>query len=215
MTRSGLFIVFEGGDGAGKSTQAARLAEWLAGQGYRVRRTFEPGDTAVGAQVRQIVLHSTMGLSARAEALLYAADKAQHVAEVVEPALAAGAVVVCDRYVDSTIAYQGAGRALSVEDVSRLARWSVGGLVPDLTVVMDVSVAQGLTVKDTLDRMESAGTAFHERVRRHFLDLAGADPGRYLVVNGRDPKDQVTDQIRTAVGTLIGRGDTVLARDPA
>jgi dTMP kinase len=204
VARRGYFIVFEGGDGAGKSTQSARLAAWLVEQGYPVRTTFEPGDTAVGAAVRQLVLHAPLPISARAEARLYAADKAQHVTEVVRPALADGQIVVCDRYVDSTIAYQGAGRALRGEDITGLAWWSVDNLVPDLTILMDVAVDQGLAVKDSPDRIESAGQWFHERVRRHFLDLAGADPGRYLVVDGRGPKDEVSAQIRRRVGELIG-----------
>jgi dTMP kinase len=180
------------------------LAAWLVEQGYPVRTTFEPGDTAVGAAVRQLVLHAPVPISPRAEALLYAADKAQHVTEVVEPALAAGQIVVCDRYVDSTIAYQGAGRALQGDDITRLAWWSVAALVPDLTILMDVAVSQGLAVKDAPDRIESAGLSFHERVRRHFLDLAAADPARYLVVDGRAPKDEVTAQIRRRVAGLIG-----------
>jgi len=198
MTR-GFFIVFEGGDGAGKTTHAAALADHLERVGWRVRRTFEPGDTAMGASVRQIVLTTTTPLAPRTEALLYAADKAQHVAEVVRPALEAGEIVVCDRYVDSTIAYQGAGRALDPDDIARLGWWAVGGLKPDLTVLLDVSVADGLDGKDTLDRMEAAGTDFHERVRGHFLALAAADPARYLVVAGRGPMAETTAAIRAAV----------------
>ena len=211
---SGVFIVFEGGDGAGKSTQSARLAAWLSSQGYHVKTTFEPGDTAVGAQVRQIVLHSQLDLCPRAEALLYAVDKAQHVVEVVKPALAGGMIVISDRYVDSTIAYQGAGRVFSAEEVSRLAWWAVGDLVPDLTVLMDVPPVHGLSRKDQHDRIESAGPAFHERVREHFLHLASSGPGRYLVVDGSDPKDQVTAEIRQCVSDLIAHcGHRVVRED--
>ena len=215
--KNGMFIVVEGGDGAGKSTQCARLAEWLTAQGYHVRTTFEPGDTELGAQVREIVLHSHMPISPRAETLLYAVDKAQHVAEVVKPALEAGMVVVCDRYIDSTIAYQGAGRALHLEEVSHIAWWAVKDLVPDLTVLMDVPVEEGLERKeeqsDKLDRIESAGLEFHERVRDYFLDLASTGPGKYLVVNSRDPKDEVTAQIRDCVASLIAQSGNVLARN--
>ena len=213
--KNGMFIVFEGGDGAGKSTQTARLAEWLTAQGYHVRTTFEPGDTELGAQVREIVLHSHMPISPRAETLLYAVDKAQHVAEVVKPALEAGMVVVCDRYVDSTIAYQGAGRALHLEEVSHIAWWAVKDLVPDLTVLMDVPVKEGLERKEgqTLDRIESAGLEFHERVRDYFLDLASTGPGKYLVVNSRDPKDEVTAQVRDCVASMIAQSGNVLARN--
>jgi len=214
--KNGMFIVFEGGDGAGKSTQTARLAEWLTSQGYQVRTTFEPGDTDLGAQVRELVLHSQVPISPRAETLLYAVDKAQHVAEVVRPALEAGMIVVCDRYVDSTIAYQGAGRALHLEEVSHIAWWAVKDLVPDLTVLMDVPVKEGLERKedqrDTLDRIEAAGLEFHERVRDYFLDLASTGPGRYLVVNSRDPKDEVTAQIRDCVTSVIAQSGNNLAR---
>jgi len=212
--KNGMFIVFEGGDGAGKSTQSARLAAWLTDAGYRVRTTFEPGDTELGGKVREIVLHSQMGVCPRAEALLYAVDKAQHIAEVVKPALEAGMIVVCDRYVDSTIAYQGAGRALSIDEVSRIAWWAVSNLVPDLTVLMDVPVEQGLERKGHLDRIESAGAEFHERVRDYFLDLASTGPGNYLVVNGRDPKDDVTAQIREAVSAVIAHAGHILAHEP-
>ena len=213
--KNGLFIVFEGGDGAGKSTQSARLAAWLSAEGYKVRTTFEPGDTELGAKVREIVLHSEMKLCPRAEALLYAVDKAQHMAEVVNPALEEGIIVISDRYVDSTIAYQGAGRALSDEEVGRIAWWAVSDVVPDLTVLMDVPVEQGLSRKDWLDRIESAGLEFHERVRDYFLELASTGPGRYLVVNGRDPKDEVTEQVRQAVVELMSHGHFTLTRDPS
>jgi len=214
--KNGMFIVFEGGDGAGKSTQTARLAQWLTSQGYKVRTTFEPGDTELGAEVREIVLHSHVPISPRAETLLYAVDKAQHVAEVVKPALEAGMIVVCDRYVDSTIAYQGAGRALHLEEVSHIAWWAVSDLVPDLTVLMDVPVKEGLERKedqsDKLDRIESAGLEFHERVRDYFLDLASTGPGRYLVVNSRDPKDEVTAQVRDCVASVILQAGNHLAQ---
>jgi dTMP kinase len=209
---AGLFIAFEGGDGAGKSTQASRLAAALEADGHQVRMTFEPGDTALGHTLRQIVLHSTSPVAPRTEALLYAADKAQHVAEVVVPALQAGQIVVCDRYIDSVIAYQGAGRTLDLEEIRRLARWSVSGLAPDLTVLMDVPVAEAFAGKEDLDRIESAGADFHARVRRHFLDLAAEQPQRYLVVNGRGEKDEVAAQILTRVDELIASGDHRLAR---
>ncbi|MCL2783888.1 MAG: dTMP kinase [Propionibacteriaceae bacterium] len=213
IKKNGMLIVFEGGDGAGKSTQSARLAAWLCDMGYQVRATFEPGDTELGAKVRQIVLHSKVEMCPKAEALLYLADKAQHVAEVIKPALEAGMIVISDRYVDSTIAYQGAGRALSDEEVSRIAWWAVSDLVPDLTVLMDVPVTQGLSRKDVLDRIESAGLEFHERVRDHFLALPSSQPGAYLVVNGRDPKDEVTAQIRECIQGIIDHSGHVLARE--
>ncbi len=203
---SGLFVVLEGGDGAGKTTQVSRLEAWLRAAGRDVVVTYEPGDTRVGATIRRLLLDPETGdLAARAEALLYAADKAQHVAEVVQPALARGAVVVCDRYLDSMVAYQGAGRVLDADEVLRLGSWATGGLLPDLTVLLDVEVARAVGQKDRLDRVEAAGTDFHERVRRHFLALAAHDPQRYLVLDGRAPIEVVEQQIRTRVEALLAR----------
>ena len=203
---SGIFVVLEGGDGAGKSTQLARLAAWLTEAGHEVVVTYEPGDTALGATLRTLLLDPASGdVSPHAEAMLYAADKAQHVYEVVRPALAAGKVVVCDRYVDSMIAYQGAGRVLDVAEVRHLTDWATGGLLPDLTVVLDVPVERALGEMVDLDRLEAAGTEFHERVRSHFLDLASQDPSRYLVLPGREDRDAIEAAIRERVTTLLGR----------
>jgi dTMP kinase len=201
---SGLFIVLEGGDGAGKSTQLTRLAAWLRETGHEVVVTYEPGDTPLGATLRKLLLdHGSADVSPRAEAMLYAADKAQHVYEVVRPALDAGKVVVCDRYVDSMIAYQGAGRVLDAEEIRGLADWATRGLVPDLTVVLDVPVDRALGEKVDLDRLEAAGTEFHERVRSYFLDLAAQDPSRYLVIAGREDRETIEAAIRERVQTLL------------
>jgi dTMP kinase len=201
---TGLFLVLEGGDGAGKSTHAQLLEEWLTGLGRTVRRTFEPGDTAVGARIREIVLDPASGhIAPRAEALLYIADKAHHVEAVVRPALERGEIVVCDRYVDSVIAYQGAGRVLDPAEIAGIAWWAVGDLRPDVTIVLDVDVTEGLDAKDEPDRLEQAGRAFHERVRAHFLGLAAADPGRYLVLDSRRPKAEVAAAIRARVEGLL------------
>lgn len=201
---AGLFVVLEGGDGAGKSTQLARLAAWLREEGHQVVVTYEPGDTALGATLRKLLLDPASGdVAPRAEAMLYAADKAQHVHEVVRPALDAGKIVVCDRYVDSMIAYQGAGRALDAEEVRGLADWATGGLVPDLTVVLDVPVERGLGEKVDLDRLEAAGTGFHERVRSYFLDLAAQTPSRYLVLEGRQDRDTIEAAIRERVLSIL------------
>jgi dTMP kinase len=202
---SGLFVVLEGGDGAGKSTQLARLAAWLTEAGHEVVVTYEPGDTALGATLRRLVLdHASGDVSPRAEAMLYAADKAQHVYELVRPALDAGKVVVCDRYVDSMIAYQGAGRVLDVDEVRHLTDWATNGLLPELTVVLDVPVENAVGEKVDLDRLESAGTEFHERVREHFLDLAAQAPSRYLVLEGRKDRDTIEAAIRERVTALLG-----------
>ena len=209
-TAGGVFIVFEGGDGVGKTTQVDRLCAWLADAGHEVVRTFEPGDSAVGARIRQIVLDPATGeMSPRAEALLYAADKAQHIFSVVRPALQRGAVVVSDRYVDSMLAYQGAGRVLQLTDVERIARWATDDLRPDLTVVLDAELSDGVHAKSNKDRLESAGDVFHERTRLFFLELARRDPGRYLVLNARGSREeiaaQVIDRVTPLLSTLASR----------
>lgn len=197
-------MVFEGGDGVGKSTQAGLLADWLADQGREVVRTFEPGDGPVNAQIRQILLsRSTDNLAPRAEALLFAADKAQHVHSIVRPALERGAVVVCDRYVDSTLAYQGAGRVLDMAVVERINWWGTDDLRPDLTVLLDLEPETGLAAIEAHDRMESAGAAFHARVREGFLALAERDPARYLVLPAREPVTALAERIRERVAGLL------------
>ncbi len=201
---SGVFVVFEGGDGVGKSTQAKLLAEWAIAQGRTVRVTFEPGDTAVGRSVRSIVLDPATGdLDARAEALLYAADKAQHVHEVVRPALRRGELVVCDRYIDSMLAYQGAGRVLDLDEVAGIAEWATDGLVPDLTVLLDLDPAEAVGAIEQPDRLEQAGADLHQRARRFFLELASREPERYLVLPAREPRDRIAAQVQQRVGELL------------
>ncbi|AZQ36447.1 dTMP kinase [Streptomyces cyaneochromogenes] len=195
---SGFFIALEGGDGAGKSTQAEALAEWIRGKGHEVVVTREPGATPVGKRLRSILLDvSSAGLSHRAEALLYAADRAEHVDTVVRPALERGAVVISDRYVDSSVAYQGAGRDLSPTEIARINRWATNGLAPHLTVLLDVApeVARE-RFTEAPDRLESEPAEFHARVRSGFLTLAAADPGRYLVVDAGQEPEAVTTVIR-------------------
>lgn len=192
---TGFFIALEGGDGAGKSTQVQALAEWIRGKGHEVVVTREPGATPVGKRLRSILLDiSSAGLSNRAEALLYAADRAEHVDSLVRPALERGAVVITDRYIDSSVAYQGAGRDLSPTEIARISRWATGGLVPNLTVLLDVSPETARErFTEAPDRLESEPTEFHQRVRAGFLTLAAADPGRYLVVDaGQDPGSVTT-----------------------
>jgi dTMP kinase len=204
----GLFIVFEGGEGAGKSTQVERLAERLRTQGRDVVVTREPGATAVGSRIREMLLESDAdAVTPRAEALLYAADRADHVASVVRPALARGEVVISDRYVDSSLAYQGAGRTLLVDEVSWLSSWATGGLRPDLVVLLDVEPHVGrqrVADRGTRhDRLESESDAFHERVRYAFLDLASADPNRYLVLDATRPPDAVAAAVAERVAELM------------
>ena len=202
----GVFVCFEGGEGSGKSTQSGRLAAWLAADGYDVLSTFEPGDTPVGREVRRIVLSPETGaLSDRTEALLYAADKAEHVDTVVRPALERGAVVITDRYVDSTLAYQGAGRTLDVAEVEAVARWATGGLRPHLTVVLDLAPEAGLGRFEGRDRIEGESLEFHERVRAAFVAMADADPDHYLVLDARAEVGAIEAAIRTAVEPLLVR----------
>ena len=206
MTR-GRFITFEGGEGAGKSTQVERLAATLRGDGRDVVVTREPGATDVGARIRRLVLDKAEAPSPRAEALLYAADRAHHVATVVRPALARGAVVISDRYVDSSLAYQGAGRTLPVAEISWLSSWATGGLKPDLVVLLDVDPSVGLSRVDARgqgqDRLESESRQFHERVRYAFLDLAAADPKRYLVLDAARPADEISAAVAERMTGLL------------
>lgn len=188
---SGVFIAFEGGEGAGKSTQSLLLDGWLTGLGHEAVLTREPGGTDVGTALRNIVLsHSTGDLSDRAEALIYAGDKAEHVDKVVMPALEAGRIVITDRYVDSALAYQGAGRSLDIDGLEFVARWATSSLRPHLTVLLDVDPTLGLSRFESPDRIEAEPLAFHQRVRQFFLDLAAADPEHYAVIDaGRDQQD--------------------------
>ena len=205
FSEHGLFVCFEGGEGAGKSTQSRLLCDWLVERGETVLLTYEPGDTAVGKELRRIVLDPATGdLSDRTEALLYAADKAEHVDHVVLPALARGEVVITDRYVDSTLAYQGAGRTLDVGEVEAVARWATGDLRPHLTVVLDLAPEAGLGRFDGRDRIEAQSLEFHQRVRQGFLDLAAADPDHYVVLDARAPIDEIAMAIHERVEPLLG-----------
>ncbi|MEU9974045.1 dTMP kinase [Streptomyces sp. NPDC051014] len=204
-TSNGFFIALEGGDGAGKSTQAEALAEWIRAKGHEVVLTREPGATPVGKRLRSILLDvSSAGLSHRAEALLYAADRAEHVDTVVRPALERGAVVISDRYIDSSVAYQGAGRDLSPTEVARINRWATNGLVPHLTVLLDVEPETARErFTEAPDRLESEPAEFHARVRAGFLTLAASDPGRYLVVDAGQEPESVTTVIRARLDTVL------------
>jgi dTMP kinase len=214
FTRHGIFVVFEGGEGAGKSTQVTALAETLRAGGRDVVVTREPGATDVGARIRSLVLERSAdggAPSPRAEALLYAADRAHHVASVVRPALGRGSVVISDRYVDSSLAYQGAGRTLPVQEISWLSSWATGGLKPDLVVLLDVDPSVGLDRVSSRglgkDRLESESRSFHDRVRYAFLDLAAADPKRYLVLDAARPVDEIKAAVFTRLGTLLTDDD--------
>jgi dTMP kinase len=195
---TGHFIAFEGGEGCGKSTQARRLAERL---GSQARLTFEPGDTTLGAEVRRLLLDSPdLDITARAEALLMAADRAQHVTEVIEPALDAGRTIICDRFAGSSIAYQGYGRQLPAAEVEQLSRWATQGRWPDLVVLLEVPPAAAASrLHRAKDRLESAGDDFHRRVHDGFLLQAMEDPDRWAIIDGTGTEDEVADAIWTVV----------------
>ncbi|TFC05676.1 dTMP kinase [Cryobacterium adonitolivorans] len=206
-TAPGLFITLEGGDGSGKSTQAELLGEWLQAQGRTVVRTREPGGTEVGVAIREIVLHHRGEVTPRAEALLYAADRAQHIGTLVRPALARGEIVIQDRYLDSSVAYQGAGRVLGGTEVRDLSLWAVEGLLPHLTLLLDLdeTAARGRldAANKRFDRLEAEKSEFHARVRAAFLDLAAAEPDRFLVLDASLPVDELATFIRTRVAALL------------
>lgn len=204
----GLFVVFEGGDGAGKSTQVARLVEALRAEGHDTVRTREPGGTPLGETLRGLVLDPAHGpLDARTEALLFAAARAAHVAQLIRPALAAGRTVVCDRFADSSAAYQGAGRGLGVDRVAELNAWAAAGLVPDLTVLLDVPAGTGRARREARDgtpgdRLETEPDAFHDANREAFLELAARAPERYLVLDATRPAGEIADAVRARLAHL-------------
>jgi len=201
---TGLFLCFEGGEGAGKSTQAGLLNDWLVARGRDVLLTFEPGDTHVGRDIRRIVLDPATGhLADRTEALLYAADKAEHVEKVVQPALARGTVVITDRYVDTSLAYQGTGRGIDATELEQVLRWATGDLRPHLTVLLDVEPSAGLGRFEERDRIEAESLEFHQRAREGFLALAATDPDHYLVLDARADRDELAAQIRDRVEGLL------------
>ncbi len=197
-------MCFEGGEGSGKTTQAALLKDHLEQQGQTVLLTREPGGTAVGQLLRDIVLSPETGaLSHRAEALIYGADKAEHVDSVILPALERGEVVITDRYVDSTLAYQGAGRDLDPAELEHMARWATGDLRPHLTVVLDLEPQAGLGRFDERDRIEGESLGFHQRVRRGFLALAVNDADHYLVLDAGAPVDEIAYRIQERIRELL------------
>jgi dTMP kinase len=203
----GVFITLEGGDGSGKTTQAELLGRWLQEAGRTVVRTREPGGTEVGVEVREIVLHHRGDIAPRAEALLYAADRAHHVATLVRPALDRGDVVIQDRYIDSSVAYQGAGRVLDPEAIRGLSEWATEGLQPDLTILLDLDAAAARgrldEARTRYDRLEAEASEFHDRVREAYLALAAADPERFLLVDATRPVDEIADVIRARVAGLL------------
>jgi dTMP kinase len=199
------FIVFEGGEGAGKSTQSNALADYLRARGHSVLCTREPGGTLAAEAIRAVLLDpANAGLDDRAEALLFAAARGDHAARVIRPGLERGDVVISDRYLDSSVAYQGVARGLGAERVAELSLWATGGLVPDLTIVLDVDPALGLARVVGPDRLESEPIEWHARVRQAFLDIATEHPQRYLVLDGSRPAEDLAVEIAVAVSALVG-----------
>jgi dTMP kinase len=202
-----MFITFEGIDGVGKSTQIVLLAKWLSEHGREVVQTFEPGGTELGTEVRHLLLHRKGDVSPRSEALLYAADRAHHVATKIRPALERGAVVLGDRYLDSSVAYQGAARELDPAQVRDISMWAVDNLLPDLTVLLDLPAELAMQRRDTTgsapDRLESERIDFFERARAEYLAMAKAD-GRFLVVEATGTIDEIQTRIRERVAQLLG-----------
>jgi dTMP kinase len=203
QTTTGVFISFEGGEGSGKSTQTKLLKEWLEKNDETVLLTREPGGTDLGNQLRNILLDNKTGvISPRAEALMYAADRAHHVFSVIRPALERNEIVITDRYFDSSIAYQGAGRVLLPIEVARISRWATESLTPTLTIIMDLPAEIGLGRLHSTDRLESEPLAFHERVRQEYLNLAHQDPERFLVVDASLTIEQIHQLIVERVGAI-------------
>jgi dTMP kinase len=202
-----LFISFEGIDGVGKSTQADALEEFVRAQGREVVRSLEPGGTELGQEIRHLLLHRKGDVAPRAEALLYAADRAHHVATKICPALEAGKVVIVDRYLDSSVAYQGAGRELETKEVRDLSLWATNGLLPDLTVLLDLDPEAARSRRDQTgtepDRLEREKIEFFAAVRAGYLELAKAEPNRFLVVDATATREEIQQQIRTRVAELL------------
>lgn len=211
MTTRGLFIAFEGGDGAGKSTQSTLLRQRLESLGHQIVMTREPGGTTLGREIRQLLLHGEDGsVSPRAEALLFAADRAHHVDSKVVPALEAGTYVITDRYMDSTFAYQGAGRVLDMADLEPIIWWAAAGLKPDLTVILDLDPVEGRERRGEVhDRMERETDEFHRRVREGFLHRASLEPERYLVLDASKQPEELAIATWARVSALVGPSSRV------
>lgn len=204
-----MFISFEGIDGVGKSTQIRFAEDYLCGRGRSVLTTFEPGGTELGQEIRNLLLHRKGDVAPRAEALLYAADRAHHVATKIRPALASGQVVITDRYLDSSVAYQGAGRKLSAEEVRNISLWAVDGLLPDLTILLDLDAAKARERRSKTgeeeDRLEREQVDFFEAVRTEYLQLSAAEPSRFLVINAEMSPEEIFGAIRPKLDELLGK----------
>ena len=204
---TGVFITFEGGDGSGKTTQIELLKSWLEERGHTVVVTREPGGTDLGNELRDIILHRKGFIAPRAEALLYAADRAHHIHTLVAPALERGDVVVQDRYLDSSVAYQGAGRVLDPTEVRDVSLWATENLMPHLTILLDVPADVAKQRQDSderaYDRLEAEAEDFHQRVRESYQRLADAEPERFVILDGTEGIEEIHHQITQKVATLL------------
>lgn len=206
-SNNGLFISFEGIDGVGKSTQADLMEQYLVQRNLKVLRTFEPGGTDLGKEIRHLLLHRKGEVSARSEALLYAADRAHHVSSKILPALSLGEVVITDRFLDSSVAYQGAGRELDIKEIRDLSLWAVQGLLPDLTVLLDLDAetanARRSTTGEEPDRLEREKISFFEAARNSYLELAKEEPERFLVVDALGSKEELWEKIKLRLDEVL------------
>ena len=204
-----MFISFEGIDGVGKSTQIRLAEDYLRARGHDVVTTFEPGGTDLGQEIRNLLLHRKGDVAPRSEALLYAADRAHHVATKIRPALASGKIVISDRYLDSSVAYQGAGRKLSADEVRNISIWAVDGLLPELTILLDLDAAKASKRRENTgqeaDRLESEKLEFFEAVRAEFLKLAKAEPTRFLVVDAEAAPVEIFEHISSKLDELLNK----------
>jgi len=203
-----MFITFEGPDGSGKTTQARMLVEYLQARGYPVIYTREPGGTEISEQIREVILSTrNLAMQNETEVLLFSAARAQIVAELIRPALAAGKIVVCDRYADSTLAYQGYGLGLDLEALRAITKFATRGLVPDLTFYIDVPVQVGLERRHQgeTNRLDQKDVEYHARVREGYLELAKAEPARFVVIDGKESIEEVQDKIRARMSEELKR----------
>ncbi|MGA0077969.1 MAG: dTMP kinase [Candidatus Nanopelagicales bacterium] len=200
----GLFIVFEGGDGAGKTTQIEKLAEFLRSKSKEVLVTREPGGTVMGKSIRDWLLEQTeVEVDPKSEALLFAADRAHHMQTLIRPALAASKIVIGDRHIDSSVAYQGVARNLGIENIKNISLWAVDGILPNLIIVLDIDVEVGQSRLNRKDRLDRESKEFHEKVNKAYLELAAMNPEKYLVIDAQLPIDEIAGQIQNRVEKLI------------
>lgn len=200
----GLFIVFEGGDGAGKTTQIEKLAEFLRSKNKEVLVTREPGGTVMGKSIRDWLLEQTeVEVDAKSEALLFAADRAHHMHTLIRPALAANKIVIGDRHIDSSVAYQGVARNLGIDNIKNISLWAVDGILPNLIIVLDIAVEVGQARLNRKDRLDRESKEFHEKVNKAYLELAALNPEKYLVIDAQLPIEEIAKQIQNRVEKLI------------